>query len=212
MKKWIFTILGLFVLALATAHLFAQVLGTWTYIPEGTCPTSGTASASLLCSNSADHAMSFSFNAGGIENIPQSFYSTSIYSNASTTFSTVAPIQFPVSINRSYSAQCDLIWFGSASTAGPKYQWTGPLSAVTSMSTGLISGTAVAAFTSAAATSFGTTLANTGAVTAGQLLVDHIWMNVVTGATGNGTVALQAAANGSGTYTIPLNGAVCHVQ
>ncbi|HVH87680.1 MAG TPA: hypothetical protein VM912_13215, partial [Terriglobales bacterium] len=123
------------------------------------------------------------------------------YTNATTTFSTLTNMSFPVVANHTYSMTCNLVFQGSATTAGPKFQVTGPASP-TSVLLAVDGGTGAAAYADAAVTAFSSSNAVLGTLGAGTTnYVAHVNLTVINGSTA-GTVALQAASNGAGTLTV----------
>lgn len=145
--------------------------------------------------------------AGG--NAPTVTFVTSAYTNATTTFSNVTNLSFAVVASKNYKATCRITWQGSASTAGPKYQFTGP-AAPTAVAVGMNSVVTATTTTAASAVAFSSPVANAGTVTATTNFTDTIDIGLVNGANA-GTVQLQAAANGVGTLTIQP-GSYCSVQ
>ncbi len=126
---------------------------------------------------------------------------TAAYTNATTTYSTVTNLSFPVVSNHTYSMTCNLVWQGSVTTAGPKLQVTGP-SSPTAVLLAADGGTGAAAYADAAVTAFSSGITAFGTAGAGATnYVMHVNLTVINGANA-GTVALQAAANGSGTLTV----------
>jgi hypothetical protein len=205
MKKTLFaTLIGL---ALATC-VNAQTLGTTTRVPEGVCGT-GAANVDVICANSADHTVSINPNNVGLVNFPKTAFSTGAYTNATTTFSNVTGLSFPVSASRNYHATCRITWQGSANTTGPKYQFTGPASP-TAVAVGMNSVVTATTVISASAVAFTSPVANTGTITTATNFTDTVDVSVVNGVNA-GTVQLQAAANGVGTLTIQI-GSYCDVQ
>ena len=138
----------------------------------------------------------------GQQHYPNNLFITTAYTNATTTFSNVPGISFPAAANHSYTLSCQLVFQGSAATAGPKFQVTGP-SSPTSVSLAVDGGTAAAAYADAAATAFASpvTALGSGTLAIATNLVAHVNLGVINGANA-GTVTLQAAANGVGTLTI----------
>lgn len=190
----------------------AQVLGTNTAIPEGTC-AAGVSATEILCANSADHNISVNANGGTLFNISTTVYATAGYTNATTTFSNVTGLSFPVSASRNYHATCYLTWSpGGATTVGPKYIWTGPASPTAVTAAGTLAKTVTtSSYLSVAAASFATTLDDAVAVTASITQTDVVSIGVINGVNA-GTVQLQAALHSaSGTYTL-ANGSYCIVQ
>ncbi len=198
----------IFALSLGTT-LNAQTLGTTTRIPEGTC-TTGAAGIDTLCADSVDHALSISNNAGSRLNIPQTFYLTTTFTNATATFANVTGLAFPVGANRNYHAVCHITWQGSTSLAAPKYQFTGPSGSTASVAMLQSSGN-VSNFVTQTATTYATSLANTFASIVPLFnFTDTIEFSVLNGSTA-GTVQLQAALVTSGQLTIQPASA-CLVQ
>jgi hypothetical protein len=145
----------------------------------------------------------------GTVNFPQPVQLSSDYSNATTTFSNVFSAGIPVHAGLPYTVRCDIIWQGSATTAGPKYQFTGPTSPtkVVASATSQVTSTTL---TQAVATAFSSSMANTGTITASTLFHDIVTLGLINGAN-SGTLQLQAAANGTGTLTIKA-GSYCIQQ
>lgn len=137
------------------------------------------------------------------------FTTGSAYTNASTTFSSVTGLSFAARANQNYAITCYIVWQGSASTTGPKYQWTGP-SSPTNIYASMWSNVTTSTFLTAVATAFSSAMANSGTVTATTNFVDILTVGLINGSN-SGTVQLQAAANGAGTLTIQP-GSRCLVQ
>lgn len=125
---------------------------------------------------------------------------TASYTNATTTFSSVPNLSFPVSAGANYYVECEIVWQGSANTTGAKYQWTGPASPSAVVS-GATFGITATTSGNAAAVAFSSAMANTGTITTATNFHDVVRLSLINGATA-GTVQLQAAANGVGTLTI----------
>ena len=142
----------------------------------------------------------------GLAQFPQV---TSAYTNATTTFSSVLPLYFFANAGGNYRFVCRITWQGSATTSGPKYQFTGPASP-TSVAVGMNSVVTATTTIAASATAFSTAVANTGTITATTNFTDVVDVGLVNGSTA-GLVQLQAAANGSGTLTIQP-GSYCILQ
>lgn len=200
-----------FAITVGAVHVYAQTLGTSTRIAEGTCASTGATGIDILCADSSDHVPSILSNNGRRMNLPQTFFTTGTYSNASSTFSDLPLLVFNVSASRNYFAECDISWTSSSTAAGPKYQWVGPGNPFTAVESSLLSPITSSTFVTTTVASYSTTMANTGVVSAGLLLTDHLTFRLINGALASGTVKLQAAATGSGTLQIPP-GATCHVQ
>lgn len=206
MKKYI---IALAAILLLSSNLHAQVLGTNTPITEGTC-ASGVAGADVLCANSADHTLSVNANNGTLFNLPQTVYLTgSDYTNATTGFTSVSGLAFPVSASRNYKASCTIYWSGSAGTTGPKYQFTGPATP-TAVVLGVHSNVTSSTYLELSAAAFSSAVANTGTVTTGTVFIDRVDLAVLN-STNAGTVQLQMAANGVGTLTVKI-GSNCIFQ
>lgn len=134
----------------------------------------------------------------------------SAYTNATTTFSTVTGLSFSVSANTNYVVTCQLLFQGSATTAGPKFQFTGPASP-TAVAIGVVGDVSATALDDGTATAFSSAITALGTLTSTATnLPTTITLGVLNGANA-GTVALQAAANGSGTLTIQP-GSFCTIQ
>jgi hypothetical protein len=147
---------------------------------------------------------------GGVPGLTSKVFVTgSAYTNATTTFSNVTGLSFSVAATTNYVINCQIVWQGSASTAGVKFQWTGPASptAVAASSTFGITATTTG---NAAATAFSSAMANTGTITATTNFAAEVSLGLVNGANA-GTVQLQAASNGTGTVTIQP-GSSCTLQ
>lgn len=137
------------------------------------------------------------------------FKTGSAYTNATTTFSSVTGLSFPVRANQNYAITCTILWQGSAATTGPKYQFTGP-SSPTSVAANAFSAVTATTVTQASATAFSSAMANAGTITTATNFADTVRLGLINGANA-GTVQLQAAANGAGTLTIQP-GSYCLVQ
>jgi hypothetical protein len=136
----------------------------------------------------------------GTVNFPQPVTLLSAYTNAANTYTNVFTAGIPVHANLAYTVRCDIIWQGSAATAGPKYQWTGP-AAPTHVAASATSEVTSSTFTQSVVTAFSTAMANAGTITATTNFHDTLTLGLVNGANG-GTLVLQAQPNGSGTLTI----------
>lgn len=174
----------------------------------GTAPTN---SGSAWLSSNASPGV------GTWAKMPQTAITTgTAYSNASTTFSDVKgstgqTIAFSAEASTNYVGSCYLIYSGSASTSGPKIQFTGPASPTNVLYSAQFQLTATPTYAdSAAATAFSTSLSAGTAVTATTNLAVRIQFGIVNGVNA-GTVTLQAAAQGAGTVTIQ-DGSYCQVQ
>lgn len=149
---------------------------------------------------------------GAWEKLQQSVLTTTSYTNATTTFSTVTgtnTLSFAVEASTSYTGECYILWQGSASTTGPKFQFTGPASP-TAFIASVTSNVTATTISTASATAFSSAMANAGTVTATTNFPAYITFSLVNGANA-GTVTLQAAANGTGTLTIQP-GSYCQLQ
>lgn len=127
------------------------------------------------------------------------------YTNATTGFTTVVggsgeTLQSTVAANARFSATCQIMWQGSAATAGPQFQWTGP-AAPTAVAASLTSPVTSTTFVQAPATAFSSAMADAGAVSPTTNFVAIVTLGLINGANA-GTVTLQAAASGIGTLTI----------
>lgn len=150
------------------------------------------------------------------QNAVQEVSITSAYTNATTTFSNLAGatantgnIAFFAQANRNYHLICRITWQGSATTTGPKYQFTGP-SSPTAVAVGLNSPITNATAANASAVAFSSAVANAGTITTATNFTDVLSLDLINGAN-SGTVQLQAAANGAGTLTVQP-GSNCLVQ
>lgn len=142
----------------------------------------------------------------GTQALTVSGFVTATYTNATTTFSSIPNLGFPVAASAAFYVECMIVWQGSATTTGAKYQWTGP-AAPSAVVSGAIFGITATTNANAAATALSTAMANTGTITAATNFMDVVRLSIVNGANA-GTVQLQAAANGAGTLTIQP-GSIC---
>jgi hypothetical protein len=147
--------------------------------------------------------------AQGVSNPSFTMYVNPVYTNATTTFSNVTGLSFPVGASSSYHITCRITWQGSAGTTGPKYQFTGP-AAPTAVVSGMNSIVTATTVITASVAAFSTPMANTGTITTATNFTDTVDLGVINGTTA-GTVVLQAAANGAGTLTIQP-GSYCTMQ
>ena len=146
----------------------------------------------------------------GPQSTPVSQYVTAAYTNATTTFTNVTGLTgFPVQAKTSMKLHCDIYWQGSATTTGPKYQFTGPASP-TSVIAQATSEVTASTFTQTVVTAFSTSMPNAGTITAATNFHDTVDLSLINGVNA-GLVTLQAAANGAGTLTIQP-GSVCTQQ
>lgn len=190
--------------------VYSQTLGTSTPIPEGTC-NAGVATTDILCADALTHALVINNNNAGAQNIPQNFYVPTTYTNATTTFSNITGLVWPVVNGRNYHAICKITWQGSATTAGPKYQFVGP-TGFTAIAASMLSVTSAAVFQTKSVTTYSSALANTTTVDATTNFTDILDFTLLNaGTTASGVVNLMAAANGVGTLTIQP-GSACIVQ
>lgn len=136
---------------------------------------------------------------------------TGDYTNATTSFTSLSGLAFPVVANTNYHLQCNIVWSASAATAGPKLQITGP-SSPTALAVTMASAITVSTTGSAAATAFSSALdpLNGATVTNGVNEWAQLSMDLRNGANA-GTVQLQAAATGVGTVTV-RNASGCQIQ
>ena len=189
----------------------AFILGT-----TGTCPTAQ-ASAGFLCpSSSSDNTYYWNVNNASVnQHLPQTaITSGSAYTNATTGFTSVAggsgqTLAFTVAASTNYVVTCNILWQGSAGTAGPKFQWTGPASP-TAVTASMHSPVTTATYLDATATAFSSPMADTGTITTATNFNAVVTLGLVNGTTA-GTATLQAAANGTGTLTIEP-GSFCEIQ
>jgi len=147
---------------------------------------------------------------GGDQHLPIAQAVTTTYTNATTTFSTVGPWTWTVAASRTYTFQCTVYFQGSATTAGPKFQATGPASPG-AFALGVEGYTNTTALANAVVTSLSS--ANTALGTLGATatnLVAHVSGALINGSNA-GTFVIQAAANGTGTLTIQ-DGSFCVLQ
>ncbi len=142
-------------------------------------------------------------------------YLTSLYTNATTTFSSVTGLSFAVAASTNYKVTCDLDYQVSATTLDVKIQWTGPASPtflVYDLDTAVTGSTLSASVNPATATTtgaFSTALSEAGTPTATTNFPLRTTMTLINGANA-GTIQLQAAATASGTVSI-LPGS-CSIQ
>jgi hypothetical protein len=137
----------------------------------------------------------------GQQHFPNILLQATAYNNATTTFSNVTSLAFPVSANHTYTGTCQIVFQGTATTAGPKFQLTGPASPTTVL-LAVDGGTGAAAYADAAATAFSSSITAFGTLGAGATnYVAHVSFSIINGVNA-GTATLQAAAVGAGTLTI----------
>lgn len=122
------------------------------------------------------------------------------YTNATTTFSDVTGLLMAIKASKNYTMDCHILWQGSAGTTGPKYQFTGPASP-TAVAANAFSAVTATTVTQASAVAFASSMPNAGTVTTATNFMDEVRVSVLNGVN-DGTVQLQAAANGAGTLTI----------
>lgn len=122
------------------------------------------------------------------------------YTNATTTFSNVTGLAFPIAANQNYHVVCKITWQGSAGTTGPKYQFTGP-AAPTAVNVSMWSNVTTSTYLTSVVTALSTPVANSGTITTATNFTDTLDIVDINGVNG-GTLQLQAAANGAGTLTI----------
>lgn len=193
---------------LIASNLYAQVLGTSTQIPEGTC-IAGVSTTDTLCARSDDHVLATSQNGSAYQNLIQTFRITSAYTNATTGFTSVTGLSFPVAASRNYHAVCHIVWNSSAAQAGPNYQFTGPAQ-FTNLVTNTLSSVTASTFFTMSATTFNSRMNNSNLVFTNTNMIDTITFDLING-TIAGTVQLQASAANTGTLTIQP-GSACMVQ
>lgn len=204
MKK---TIIAL-ALVLAQISISAQTLGVTTRIPEGTC-VAGTSNVDTICARADDHVLATSQNNSSYQNLQQTFQTTTDYTNATTTFSSVTGLAFPVAASRNYHAVCHIIWSASNGQAGPSYQFTGPI-LFTSVLTNILASVTSSSFFTMQASTFSSRMNNSNTVFVNTNMIDTINFDLVNG-TVAGTVQLQASASNTGTLII-RSGSSCMVQ
>jgi hypothetical protein len=143
------------------------------------------------------------------QNIPQAFYLTSPYTNATTAFTNIPNMSFFAIANTNYVMSCEIVFQGSATTAGPKFQLAtgGPVTAMVFSVDGATGSAAYANQVTTALATPNTALGTLGAATTN--FIAHLRIGILASTTG--TVQLQAAANGAGTLTIQP-GSYCTVQ
>ena len=159
----------------------------------------------------------FSAVANGAQ-VPLQFKQTlqgSAYTNATTSFTNVVGTSGPawqwnIDANQIENGECFITWQGSANTAGPKFQLTGPANPTAVVLNLESPVTTTTTITPAAAVAFTSAVANTGTVTTSTNFLATLSFAIVNGLTA-GTINVQAAANGTGTLTIEP-GSYCKVQ
>lgn len=123
------------------------------------------------------------------------------YTNATTTFSDVTGMSWPILANTNYALTCQFMWQGSAGTAGPKFQLTGPASPTNTMLTLTSAVTATTTIYAAnGGAAFSTPIANTGTVTSTTNFPAMLNAGIINGVNA-GTLKVQSASNGVGTLT-----------
>jgi len=149
--------------------------------------------SAALCSNASPSVCVFA-------KMPQTAFLTSNYTNATTTFSNVTNLSFPVEASTNYKVTCDLDYQTSATTADVKIQWTGPASP-TAVTYDLATEVTASTLSASVATAFSTALSEAGTPTITTNFPLRTTMTLINGANA-GTIQLQAAATGTGTITI----------
>lgn len=183
--------------------------GAKNFLLEQAQPQAGLAGWTVYQAGNVDHMWHFNPNAAGDQHVPQAVHILTNYANATTTFSTVTGMSWSIAASVNYRVDCTFVGQGSATTAGPKFQLTGPASP-TLVKLMVDGGTNTTAYANGVATGFSSANATLGTLGAGT--TDFIWhvnADVVNGSTA-GTLVLQAAANGAGTVTI--SGGSCQIQ
>jgi len=145
----------------------------------------------------------------GTTNYPVVQTLSTAYTNATTTFSNVAGMAFPVHAGVSYTLRCEIIWQTGTATGGPKYEFTGP-SSPTSVMSSAHSSVTTSTYSDASVVAFSGSMANAGTVSTSTNLHDTVVLGLNNGVNA-GTVQLLAASNGSGTLTIQA-GSYCVQQ
>lgn len=140
------------------------------------------------------------------------------YTNATTTFTNPnSQMSWPLAANQPITGECYLVYSASAATAAPKFELTGPSSpnavnlSMQQQLTASVSGTPATYASVASASAFSSAISGpaAGTATATRLTV-MVYFGVYNGGTA-GTLALLAAAQGTGTLTIE-EGSWCKVQ
>jgi len=180
---------------------------------NGTPPT-GVAGSSMIWGDGNNQGYNWESNIAGVpaalstQHLPINLVlQGTAYTNATTSFTSVVgssgpTLAFTANASTAYSGSCYLVYSASASTAGPKIQFTGPSSPTAVLYSSLFQLTATPTYAdSAAASAFSTSQSAGTAVTATTLLAARINFSLINGTTA-GTVTLQAAAQGTGTLTI----------
>jgi hypothetical protein len=137
-------------------------------------------------------------------------FTASAYTNATTGFTNVTGLAFPIQANQHLHIRCDLAYNVSAATDGIILTWTGP-SSPTYLTTCIDAATATTTSPNRndlclPGTSFGTQIPTTGVVTGTTTTYFPVntWIEISNGANA-GTVQLQAKGDGTGTLTIAQN-------
>jgi hypothetical protein len=146
---------------------------------------------------------------GAFTKTQQIAFSTGSYTNATTGFTSVTGLSFSVEASTNYGMSCHLYWQSSNTTAGIKAQVTGPASP-TAVFIGLHQPLTASTYNDAVANAFSSSLGVTTSVTATTNFEALLTMGLQNGANA-GTVQVQLAAEGSGTFTLQ-NGSYCVLQ
>jgi hypothetical protein len=138
---------------------------------------------------------------------------TTAYTNATTGFTNTG-LAFFLNAGQSVSGSCKLPFKGTATTAAPILQFTGPASPTTvtaSLNETLTAGSSPTFYSnSTTGSTFAIGLGNTAIVTTAADMPLTLEFGIVNGSTA-GTVNLQAKSNGAGTITFEA-GASCSVN
>lgn len=139
---------------------------------------------------------------------------TSQYTNATTSYTNVTGLSFPIDASSNYAVSCKLVYQSSATTAGMILTSTGPASP-TAVSASLLqtltNGTSPTFdSTSTHGTTFAIALGDGTIVSTATDMRAILDVGIVNGSTA-GTWQLQAKANGTGTVTIQI-GSYCVLQ
>ena len=135
------------------------------------------------------------------------------YTNATTSFTNVTGLSYPIQVNQHLHIRCDLMYNVSATTDGIITSWTGPSSpSLVGMSQQASTNTTTIQGQSIPSTSFGTQVPTTGVVTG--VITTYFPATVVLDVTNGanaGTVQLEAKGVGTGTLTI-APGSECQAE
>jgi hypothetical protein len=137
---------------------------------------------------------------------------TSAYTNSTTAMTNVTGLSFPLDANTNYTVACQLMFKGSATTAGMDLQFTGP-SSPTAVTISLVETTtsgASAALYAASTNAFSAPVGPNALGTTAADMPANVTLGLINGPS-PGVIQLQAKANGSGVVTIEA-GSFCTMQ